>query len=122
MSGKKLEADYLVIGAGAMGMAFTDVLMTETESTVIMVDRHHQPAGHWNDAYPFVRLHQPSSFYGVNSKKLGSDTIDATGLNKGLYELATNGEVCAYFDQVMQQQFWICFNYQKDCLYWNFHL
>ena len=105
MSGKKLEADYLVIGAGAMGMAFTDVLMTETESTVIMVDRHHQPAGHWNDAYPFVRLHQPSSFYGVNSKKLGSDTIDATGLNKGLYELATNGEVCAYFDQVMQQQF-----------------
>ena len=43
MSGKKLEADYLVIGAGAMGMAFTDVLMTETESTVIMVDRHLQP-------------------------------------------------------------------------------
>ena len=105
MSGIPLKADYLVIGAGAMGMAFTDVLMTETESTVILLDRHHQPGGHWNDAYPFVRLHQPSSFYGVNSKKLGSDTIDATGWNQGLYELATNGEVCAYFDQVLQQQF-----------------
>ncbi len=105
MSDKKLEADYLVIGGGAMGMAFTDVLMTETDATVILLDRHHQPGGHWNDAYPFVRLHQPSSFYGVNSKTLGSDTIDATGWNKGLYELATNGEVCAYFDQVMQQQF-----------------
>jgi hypothetical protein len=105
MSGNKLEADYLVIGSGAMGMAFTDVLMTETDATVVMVDRHHQPGGHWNDAYPFVRLHQPSAFYGVNSRKLGSDTIDATGWNKGLYELATNGEVCAYFDQVMQQQF-----------------
>ncbi len=105
MSAKTLEADYLVIGAGAMGMAFTDVLMTETDATVVMVDRHHQPGGHWNDAYPFVRLHQPSTFYGVNSRKLGSDTIDATGWNAGLYELATNSEVCAYFDQVMQQQF-----------------
>lgn len=105
MSKQTLQADYLVIGSGAMGMAFTDVLMTETDSTVVMVDKHHQPGGHWNDAYPHVRLHQPSAFYGVNSRKLGSDTIDATGWNEGLYELATNSEVCAYFDQVMQQQF-----------------
>ena len=105
MTARKLEADYLVIGAGAMGMAFTDVLMTETDATVVLVDRYHQPGGHWNCAYPFVRLHQPSSFYGVNSKPLGSDTIDATGWNTGLYELATNGEGCAYFDHVMQQQF-----------------
>ena len=79
--------------------------MAETQATVVLVDRHHQPGGHWNDAYPYVRLHQPSSFYGVNSRKLGSDSIDATGWNQGLYELATNSEVCAYFDQVMNQQF-----------------
>src|SRR5437870_4679396 len=47
------------------------------------------PPSHWNNAYPFVRLHQPSAYYGVNSRKLGSDAIDATGWNKGLYELAT---------------------------------
>jgi hypothetical protein len=105
MSCLTLEADYLVIGSGAMGMAFTDVLMTETDAKVVMVDRHHQPGGHWNNAYSYVRLHQPSAYYGVNSRKLGSDSIDATGWNKGLYELATNSEVCAYFDQVMQQQF-----------------
>ncbi|MGI9589726.1 MAG: NAD(P)-dependent oxidoreductase [Myxococcota bacterium] len=105
MTEKTLEADYVVVGSGAMGMAFTDVLMTETDARVVMLDRHHQPGGHWNDAYPFVRLHQPSAFYGVNSKHLGSDTIDATGWNQGLYELATGAEVCAYFDQVMQQQF-----------------
>ncbi len=99
----KLEADYLVVGAGAMGMAFTDVLVAETDATVIMVDRHHQPGGHWTTAYPYVRLHQPSKFYGVNSRPLGSDTIDHAGWNEGLYELATCGEVCAYFDQVMQQ-------------------
>jgi hypothetical protein len=100
-----LRTDYLIVGSGAMGMAFADTLLTETDATLAIIDRHHQPGGHWNDAYPFVRLHQPSAFYGVNSRPLGSDTIDASGWNKGLYELATNGEVCAYFDQVMQQQF-----------------
>jgi len=100
----RIEADYLVIGAGAMGMAFTDTLVAETSATVVVVDKYHQPGGHWNLAYPFVRLHQPSAFYGVNSRPLGSDAIDRTGWNEGLYELATSGEVCSYFDQVMQQQ------------------
>ena len=40
----------------------------------------------------------------MNSRPLGSDTIDRTGLNEGLYELAGGAEVCAYFDAVMQQQ------------------
>ena len=102
---ERLEADYLVVGSGAMGMAFADVLVTETDATVVIVDRRHQPGGHWNDAYPFVRLHQPSAFYGVNSLRLGNNTIDAQGWNQGLYELATNSEVCAYFDHVMQRQF-----------------
>jgi hypothetical protein len=101
---QEIEADYLVVGAGAMGMAFTDTLVSETEASVVVVDRGPAPGGHWTCAYPFVRLHQPSAFYGVNSRKLGSDVIDAVGWNRGLYELATGGEVCAYFDQVMQQQ------------------
>ena len=105
MNTETIEADYLVIGAGAMGMAFTDVILNETQASVVLVDRNHQPGGHWTVAYPYVRLHQPSAFYGVNSRPLGSDTIDQTGWNKGLYELATNSEVVAYFDQVMQQQF-----------------
>lgn len=95
------KTDYLVIGAGAMGMAFVDVLMTESDATITIVDRYHQPGGHWNVAYPFVRLHQPSSFYGVNSRKLGCDRIDTIGSNKGLYELAGKGEICAYYDQLM---------------------
>ena len=100
-----VAADYLVVGGGAMGMAFVDELITDTDATVVMVDRCHQPGGHWNTAYPFVRLHQPSAFYGVNSKHLGSDAIDQTGWNAGLFELATSSEVCAYFDQVMQQRY-----------------
>lgn len=100
-----IETDYLVIGAGAMGMAFTDVILTETDASVVIVDRGSRPGGHWNAAYPFVRLHQPSAFYGVNSRPLGSDRIDTDGWNSGLYELASGAEVVAYYDQVMNQEF-----------------
>ena len=82
---QQLETDYLIIGSGAVGMAFADTLLTESDANIIIVDRHHKPGGHWNDAYSFVCLHQPSAFYGVNSKPLGGGTKDKTGLNKGLY-------------------------------------
>lgn len=100
-----IDTDYLVIGAGATAMAFVDTLITETDARVVMVDRHHQPGGHWNAAYPFVRLHQPSAYYGVNSRPLGSDTIDTAGLNAGFYELAGGAQVLAYFDAVMRERF-----------------
>jgi hypothetical protein len=99
-----IEADYLVVGAGAMGLAFIDTLVSETDATVVVVDRNDRPGGHWTTSYPFVRLHQPSAYYGVNSRSLGSDTIDHGGLNAGYYELASGAEVCAYFDAVMHQQ------------------
>lgn len=101
---RTIEADYLVVGAGAMGMAFIDTLVSETEASVVVVDRHHAPGGHWTMAYPFVRLHQPSAFYGVNSSRLGSDTVDQVGWNRGLYELATAGEICAYYDRIMRRE------------------
>ncbi len=102
---KKLEADYLVIGSGAVGMAFADTILTETDASILIVVRHQAPGGHWNDAYPFVRLHQPSAFYGVASRDLGSHYKDETGSNRGCYELASGAEVSSYFDQVMHQQF-----------------
>jgi len=100
-----IETDYLVIGAGAIGMAFVDTLLTDTDAEIVMVDRHHRPGGHWNEAYPFVRLHQPASQYGVNSRELGNGTKDSVGLNAGMYDLAGGADLLAYFDQVMQQRF-----------------
>ena len=99
-----VEADYLLIGSGAMGMAFADVLIRESEATLAIVDRRGKPGGHWNDAYPFVRLHQPSAFYGVGSRPLGSGRIDRAGWNAGLYELASGAEVLGYFDQVLREE------------------
>lgn len=100
-----IEADYLIVGAGAAGMAFADTLLTESNATIALVDRSHRPGGHWNDAYPFVRLHQPSATYGVNSRELGNGRIDTHGLNKGFAELATGAEVVSYFDAVMRERF-----------------
>jgi hypothetical protein len=101
---ENFETDYFVIGAGAAAMAFADELLTNSDARILIVDRRDRPGGHWNDAYPFVRLHQPSAFYGVNSRELGNRSRDAVGLNKGLYNLASGAEVLGYFDQVMQQR------------------
>ncbi len=100
-----INVDYLIIGGGAVGMAFADSLLTEGTATMAIVDRHHRPGGHWNDAYPFVRLHQPSSSYGVSSRPLGSGMKDEVGHNRGMFELASGQEVLSHFDLVMQQQF-----------------
>ncbi|MFZ4690585.1 MAG: hypothetical protein ACOYLS_15220 [Polymorphobacter sp.] len=101
---ERIDSDYLLIGAGAMGLAFTDTLLTELpEATITIVDRHSKPGGHWNDAYPFVSLHQPSSFYGVASLPLGEGRIDTHGINAGMQELASGPEVSGYFDAVMRR-------------------
>jgi len=105
MNLEQLKTDYLIIGSGAVGMAFADVLLTETDANIIIVDKHHKPGGHWNDAYSFVKLHQPSAFYGVSSRELSNGCVDEVGLNKGLAELASGPEVMAYFDQVMKHTF-----------------
>ena len=105
MTQSALETDYLVVGAGAMGMAFVDTLLSETEADIVIVDAHHRPGGHWNDAYSFVTLHQPSATYGVSSKELGSGLIDQDGLNEGLEELATGPEILVYYDNVMRRHF-----------------
>ncbi|TDF35545.1 NAD(P)/FAD-dependent oxidoreductase [Alteromonadaceae bacterium M269] len=105
MTGQIHETDYLIVGSGAVGMAFADVLLTETDANIMIVDKYHKPGGHWNVAYPFVTLHQPSAFYGVSSRELSKGHIDQVGLNKGLNELASGAEVSAYFDDVMREQF-----------------
>jgi hypothetical protein len=100
-----IDTDYLVVGAGAAGTAFTDVLLAQTDATITIVDRRPAPGGHWIDAYPFVRLHQPSAFYGVASVPLGADAIDTIGTNAGFYELAGADEIRAYYERVMHRHF-----------------
>jgi hypothetical protein len=99
-----LQTDYLVVGAGALGMGFVDTLLEGSGADVIMLDRRHAAGGHWLDSYPFVQLHQPSMNYGVNSTALGEDRIETEGRDAGFYERATGPEICAYFDGVMRER------------------
>lgn len=98
----ELETDYLVVGAGASGMAFTDALIAGGDAEVVMVERRNDPGGHWTVAYPFVRIHHTSSCYGVNSIPLGQDTIDDTGLSAGMYERGEAREICAHFRRALE--------------------
>jgi hypothetical protein len=99
-----IETDYLVIGAGALGMGFVDSLIEHCDADVVMIDRRHRPGGHWLDSYPFVQLHQPSANYGVNSTPLGLDRMEPDGRDAGFYERASGTEICGYFDEVMRHR------------------
>ena len=89
-----METDYLIVGAGAMGMAFADVIFSECpEARLVLVDRRAKAGGHWNDAYPFVALHQPAAAYGVNSARLGQGGTD----------LSSRAEIVFYYERVMKK-------------------
>ncbi len=99
-----LDVDYLVVGAGAAGMAFTDALIDHADVRVALIDRRPAPGGHWCDAYPFVRLHQASVFYGVASTRLGGGRLQTEWPEAGLQERADRDEICAYYLRVLHDR------------------
>ncbi|WP_231930477.1 NAD(P)-binding protein [Friedmanniella luteola] len=99
-----MDVDYLVVGAGAMGMGFVDALIDHADVRVALVDRRHGVGGHWRQAYPFVRLHQSSTFYGVASRVLGGGRIQSSGPEVGLDERADQPTICAYYEQVLAER------------------
>jgi hypothetical protein len=105
MARRSSATDYLVVGAGAMGMAFTDALIDHADVHVTLVDRRHAASGHWQDAYPFVQLHQASLFYGVASTVLGRGAVQERGPEAGLQERARQSEIQAYYDDLLHRRF-----------------
>lgn len=100
----RVDVDYLVVGAGAMGMGFVDALIDHADVRVAMIDRRDGVGGHWRRAYPFVRLHQSSTFYGVASRVLGGGRIQTTGPEAGLHERADQPTICAYYERVLAER------------------
>ena len=67
-----------------MGLAFADEIICtgkDKSTTIIMVDTRASVGGHWNDAYDFVKLHQPAAYYGVNSEVLGTSGHQCLSFN-----------------------------------------
>ncbi|HEY5979186.1 MAG TPA: NAD(P)-binding protein [Microlunatus sp.] len=102
--GGRVDVDYLVVGAGAMGMGFVDALIDHADVRVALIDRRNGVGGHWRHAYPFVRLHQSSTFYGVASRVLGGGRIQTSGPEAGLHERADQPTICAYYEQVLAER------------------
>ena len=92
------KCDYLVVGAGASGMAFVDTLLLHSKSpvSVVVLDKRQQPGGHWNDAYEYATLHQPARNYGVESAKLEDLALSNDE------KRATKAEVLAYYRSVLE--------------------
>lgn len=98
------RVDYLVIGGGATSMAFCDSLLhhnrrdesSSSSPSVVMVDNHDRPGGQWNDSYDFVRLHQPSDMYGVESTGLEPPAVAA---HREAHR-ATREEILNYYEEV----------------------
>ena len=96
-----LATDYLIIGAGALGMGFLDELINNSSDLrAVIVDKRDKPGGHWNDAYSFVRLHQPAVTYGLHSRTLGVGGADLASKSQilshfelGLADLLATGRV-----------------------------
>ena len=99
--GDELKCNYLCIGAGTSTMSFVDTMLSSTDKSItfIIVDKKPAAGGHWNVAYPFVTLHQPSGAYGVASEPLGKVKNGREVLDPD--DLATGAEVMTYYERVM---------------------
>ena len=55
------DYDLCIVGAGYAGLnaAFVASQYLPSMARVLVLDKHPQAGGMWNDAYPSVRLHQP---------------------------------------------------------------
>ena len=87
-----------------MGIAFADALVDHADVHVTLVDRRHAAGGHWQDAYPFVQLHQASVFYGVASTVLGTGAVQEEGPETGLQERARRAEIQSYYDDILHRR------------------
>jgi hypothetical protein len=98
-----MTCDYLVVGAGTATLSFVDTLLSRRKDvTFIIVDRNSAPGGHWTTAYPFVKLHQPSASYGVNSMPLSY--LDKKGREPwDQNDRASGKQICDYYEKVVRK-------------------
>ena len=56
--------DYVVVGGGMTGVGIVaELLDYRPDASILVMDKLDQLGGHWNFAYPYVRLHNFTSYY-----------------------------------------------------------
>lgn len=58
------EYDYVVVGGGMTGCGIVaELLDFRPDASILVMDKLERLGGHWNFAYPYVRLHNFTSYY-----------------------------------------------------------
>ena len=100
---RAVEADYFVVGAGALGMAFADALTDHADVRVALVDRRHGVGGHWLEAYP---LRPPAPGLRLLRGRIDPARrwqLQQSGPEVGLQERATQAEILAYYLRMLDR-------------------
>ena len=105
MAVRSLETDYLVIGAGAMGMAFTDALIDHADVHVTSSTAATPPGGHWQDATPSSSCTRLRCSTAWRRPCSGRGPCSRTGPEAGLQERARRSEIQHYYDDILHRRF-----------------
>ena len=88
--------DLCIVGAGVVGLnaAFVASPFLPETARVLIFDKHRQAGGMWNDAYSYVRLHQPYQLF------TAGDIAWTLGRERSY--LATGPEVAAHLRHCLE--------------------
>ncbi len=105
--------DLCIVGAGYAGLnaAFVATRYLPASARVLVLDKHDQAGGMWNDAYSYVRLHQSYQQFTVGNI--------AWSLGRERSYLATRDEVAAhlrYCFEVISKRFDVDARWGWECL------
>jgi len=94
---QQFEADYVIIGGGMTGTGIAaELLDYRPGKTIIILDRLEKLGGHWLYAYPYVHLHNFTSYYTLYGFKW-PEYID-----KDLNHRASRQEIIDYFGEIQK--------------------
>mmetsp|Transcript_31682 Transcript_31682/g.57711 ORF Transcript_31682/g.57711 Transcript_31682/m.57711 type:complete len:517 (-) Transcript_31682:223-1773(-) len=88
--GEDVVCDYLVVGAGAMGMAFADEIVHKSNCSVVIVDIRKSPGGRLHEAVKRGRLLRPSSSLLSCSTPVSSPTVSGSEAGDVFFPMSTN--------------------------------
>ena len=92
---QRIRADLCVVGTGIAALNALVVAggYLEEGQRVVLIEQRARSGGMWNDAYPFVRLHQPHGLFTAGA-------IPWQGDRDRSY-LATREEILGHFDNIL---------------------
>ena len=94
-----IKSDYVIVGAGAMGMAFADEIFSNSDCSISIIDKRPAPGGHWQDSYSFIVTEQSAESYGVNSQEFENTCANQEGYG----HQASSKEIKAYYARLISK-------------------